>query len=36
MFVAVSDDEFTGLLDKIFKKAHVAKCENHVAKNIGR
>ena len=36
MFVATSDNEFTPLLSNHFKGAFVAKCENHLSKQIGR
>ena len=36
MFVATSDDEFTPLLSNHLKGAFVAKCENHLTKQIGR
>ena len=34
MFVAVSDDEFTNLLERHCKNAFVAKCEIHGTKKI--
>jgi hypothetical protein len=35
-FIGISDKEFTPVMDKNFKNAFIAICENHVVQDIER